>query len=223
MLLTKRACVSLQAGEGGGEGGLVGGLEERGAGHEGIGTGGAAFGGGGEIDPAIHFEAEGERAGAAPRVELDELGQQIATEGLAAEARLDGHDEDEIDVSEEGLDGGGGRAGVEDDAALAAEGADARERGGVVIVGLDVDADEVGTGFREGLEVALRLGEHQVRVEKEFDAGTAKGGKGLGAEGEIGDEAAVHDVAVEPGEAEVGDGARARSEVGVVAGEKGGG
>lgn len=60
-------------GEGGDEGGFVGGFEEGGAGHEGVGTGGVAVGTGGEVDAAVHFEAKGERAFAAPRGELSEL------------------------------------------------------------------------------------------------------------------------------------------------------
>ena len=117
--MRRRACQDAgrsEAGEGGGEGGLVGGFEEGSAGHEGVSAGGVAVGTGGEVDPAVHFEAKGERAFAAPGGELRQLGQHVAAEGLAAEAGLDGHDEDEVDLGEERFNGADGRSGVEHEA-----------------------------------------------------------------------------------------------------------
>lgn len=190
----------LEAGESGGEGGLVGGFEEGGAGHKGVGTGGAAFGAVGEVDTTIHFEAKGERAFAAPGGELGQLRQHVAAEGLATEAGLDSHHEDEVDVGEEGFNGADRRAGVEHEAILATEGADAGEGGRVIVSGLDVNADEVGAGLGEGIDVVLRLGQHEMGVEEEFRARAAEGGEGLGAEGEVGDEVSVHDIAVQPGQ-----------------------
>ena len=54
------------------------------AGHKGVGAGGAALGGGGEIDAAVNFEAEFQAAGLAPVAELRELRQHVAAETLAA-------------------------------------------------------------------------------------------------------------------------------------------
>lgn len=53
-----RQAAALQNGEGGGEGGFVGGFEERGAGYERIGAGRTAGGGGGEVNAAVDLEAE---------------------------------------------------------------------------------------------------------------------------------------------------------------------
>ena len=58
-------------------------------------------------------------------------------------------------------------------------------------------------------------------VEEKFRARPAECGKGLGAEGEVGDEVSVHDIAVQPGQAEVGHETGAGGKIGVVAGEEG--
>lgn len=183
----------------GGEGGAVGGGEEGGAGHEGIGPGGGAEGTGGEVHAAIDFEAEGEVALGAPGGELAEFGQHGFAEGLAAETGLHGHDEHEVNFGKEGLDGSNGGAGVEHDTALAAPGADLAEEGAVIVGGLDVDADEIGAGFGEGLGVVAGVAEHEVGVEKEVGEKGAEGGYRLRAEAEVGHEMAVHDIDVEPG------------------------
>lgn len=203
----------------GGKCGLIGGFEEGGAGDESIRAGLTAFAGGGKIDATIDFEAEREISFTSPRVDLLKLGQHVGAERLTAEPGLDRHDEHEIDVAQERFDGGGGRVGVEHDAALAAEFTDAPERGGVIVGRLDVDADEVGTGLGEGFDVAVRRVEHQVGIEEGFDAVAAKGGDGLGAEGEIRDKMAVHDIDVQPVEAEFFDQACACGKMRVIAGE----
>ena len=99
-------------------------------------------------------------------------------EALSTETRLHRHDEHEVHLGEVGLDRFGRCAGVEHDAVLAAERVDAREGGGVVVSGLDVDADEFGSGFGEGFDVAVRLVEHEVNVEEELRV-LAQGGDGL--------------------------------------------
>ena len=112
-------------------------------------------------------------------------------------------------------------AWVENEAALAAELADAREGGTVVVGGLDVDADEIGAGLGEGLDVFLRLGEHQVRVEEQFRAGATQRRESCWTEGQVGHEMTVHDVAVQPDGPGLRDRRRAIGEMGVVAGEQG--
>lgn len=85
------------------EGGAVRCLEKCGAGDEGVGSGGAAFGAGEGVDAAVDFEAKLEAALAAPGVDPGDFGQHVAAEGLPAEAGLHGHDEEEVDLGEEGL------------------------------------------------------------------------------------------------------------------------
>ena len=205
------------------KGGAVGGLEEGGAGHEGVGAGGAAFGAGLGVDSAVDFEAELEAGLAAPGVELGDLGQHVAAEGLSAEAGLHGHDEKEIDLGEEGLGEFGRRAGVEHEAGLATELADAGEQCAVIDGGLEVEADEVGAGFGEGLHEVLGVVQHEVDVEKEAGHLAAELGDHLRAEGEVGHEVAVHDVQVQPRRAGGRDLRGALGQAGVLAGENGGG
>ena len=85
----------------------------------------------------------------------------------------------------------------------------------------DVNADEIGAALRKGFDVVLWSGQHEMGVEEKFRARPAEGGKSLGAEGEVGDEVSVHDIAVQPGEAEVGNETGAGGEIGVVASEEG--
>ena len=90
----------------------------------------------------------------------------------------------------------------------------------MIVGGLDVDADLIGTGAGEGLDVGLRFGEHEMRIEKQFTAVAAEGGDGLGTEGEVRDEVAVHDIHMEPRQAQLLDDGGAGGEMGVVAGKQ---
>ena len=91
------------------------------------------------------------------------FGQHRRQEGLAAEAGVDGHHQDEVALVEHVLDRGGRRRGVERHAGLRAELADAREAAVEVRAGLGVDGDEVGAGGDEGLEEGVGGRDHQVR------------------------------------------------------------
>ena len=65
--------------------------------------------------------------------------------------------EDEIYLVEQGLGSCGGRGGIEYDAIFLPQETDAGEGGGVIVVGLDVDADEIAAGVGEGLDVVARV------------------------------------------------------------------
>ena len=69
---------------------------------------------------------------------------------------------------------------------------------GAVQVGrrLDVHADDVGARVRELLDVALGLDDHEVDVERQLGR-RAHGPHDERADGDVGDEAAVHDVDVD--------------------------
>jgi hypothetical protein len=99
--------------------------------------------------------------------------------------------------------------------------ADAGQRRPVVVGRLDVDADEAGAGPGKRFDVAFRFIEHQVRVEKELDAGVPQRRHGAGPERQIGHEMAVHDIDVQPLQAELGDDGGAGRQVGMVAGQQG--
>ena len=66
-----------------------------------------------------------------------------------------------------------------------------------VRAGFPVHRHRVGTGLGEGAQVALGLADHEVDLEGEVGL-AAKRPQGVGPEGEVGHEVAVHDVDVEP-------------------------
>lgn len=195
----------------------AGGGEEGGAGDEGVDTGGEAGGGGGGVDAAVDFDAVGEGAIGAPAVEGADFFEGVGDEFLAAEAGPDGHDEDQLDGFQVGEGGVGGGAGIEGEAALAAEIGDAPEGIGDVVIGFDVDGDVVGAGFGEGFDVLVGVGQHQVGVEEEVTVELAEVGHGLRAEAEVGDEVPVHDIEVEPPGPGGGGGLKGVAEGSVVA------
>ena len=107
------------------------------SGDEYVGAGFADFGGGGLVDSAVDFEVSVAEHGAHEPDFFEHLGD----EGLAAEAWVDGHDEDHVDGVDEELDVVLGGAGVEDDAGLAAEAADFVDQAQGVERGFDVEGD----------------------------------------------------------------------------------
>jgi hypothetical protein len=200
--------------------GAVAGFVERCAGHEDVGTGAVALGGGAEVDAAVNFEPPSLAAGVAQCDELLQLGQHVAAKWLAAETGLHGHDQHQIDLVEQRLDRAGRRVGIKHDPALAAERANAGECGGVVVSRLDVDADKIGPGLGKWLDIAMGFVEHEVHVEENFHTGAAQGGNGFWPKSEIRHEMAVHDVDMQPRKAEIGGDPRAGGEVGVIAGKE---
>ena len=74
----------------------------------------------------------------------------------------------------------------------------------MVVVGFDVDADQVGAGFCERLDVAVRLIEHEMHIEEELRRLAQRGDRAR-AEGEVRHEMPVHDVEVNPRQAQALD------------------
>lgn len=64
-------------------------------------------------------------------------------------------------------------------------------------MGFEVDADVVGTGGDEAFEVVIGTVDHEVDVEEHLGVSTDGFDHG-GAEGDVVNEVAVHDVEVEP-------------------------
>ena len=119
---------------------------------------------------------------------------------LAAKAGIHAHDEDVVDHGEdfdEVLDGGGR---VEDDGRLHAVVGDQLQGAVQVTADLDVDADHVGAGGGEVGDELVGVLDHEVAVEWELRDG-ADGLDDGWAEGDVGDEVAVHDVDVDDGAA----------------------
>ena len=192
-LLTASArCVAAQGADGGRAVGLS---EDGGAGDEHVARpprwpAGAVVG---SMPPSISMSP-----GVAPRLQRRAPSSSTSRdEGLAAEAREDGHHEDEAHVVEVGLGPLEGRVGVQHDAGPRPLGRGSWSRAGVDVVGrLDVDRDPVGARVAEGLHVLRGVRDHQVAVEH----GVGHGSDALHerrAEGDVGHEVAVHHVEVE--------------------------
>src|SRR3989440_11315909 len=124
-----------------------------------VGTGGFGvlnrFG----VDATVDFDALG---GFDPFFDFANFGEDFGHEFLAGEAGDDGHDEDQIDVLEDGEYSLDGRGGVEGDADVAAEfvnfPGDENRIGG----DLDVEGDVVAARFDDRASVAKRIGDHEV-------------------------------------------------------------
>lgn len=198
-------------------GGFHAGLpEESGAADERVGASEGAFRGGFERDAAIHAHVTLEAELFAPLAGLLDFGDGFVDERLTAEARIDRHDEEGVDVAEEGFHGAHGGGGIDREAGAEPEGADFPEDSFHARAQFHMDDELVGAGLLEGLEEDFGAGAHQVDVEEESREG-ADGADDGGAEGDIGNEVAVHDVEVEP----VGAGARGAGDFAVESGEIG--
>ena len=88
-------------------------------------------------------------------------------------------------------------AGFRVTAALAASFLDLLDQAFQVHGGFHVNPQPVGPGRDESLDVALGILDHQVDVQGQ-SGGPAQGFGHRGADGDIGDEMAVHDVHVNP-------------------------
>ena len=194
--------------------------EEGGACDDGVGTGGEDIGEGAVVDTAVDFDVIGEPVGFSPCFGGADLVEGFGDEGLAAEACVDGHDEEEVDLVEPWFSGGEGGLAVDGEAGGEAGGADAAEGIADVVIRFDVDGDVVGSGLDEAVEEVVRAIDHEVDIEEDV-VGFVDGGDELGAEADIVDEVAVHDIEVEPVDA-CADGAGAFvGETAPVGGEEG--
>ena len=140
-------------------------------------------------------------AGPSPdqRAEPLELAERAGQELLAAPARVDGHAQDQVDLSQQLEHGLHRCTRAERDARLAAGIAHRRERVVGVRRRLDVDRDPVGAGLRERRHVALRTLDHQMDVHVGARVMHLAGERldHLRAHAERGHEVAVHDVDVD--------------------------
>mmetsp|Transcript_2000 Transcript_2000/g.9027 ORF Transcript_2000/g.9027 Transcript_2000/m.9027 type:complete len:298 (-) Transcript_2000:14-907(-) len=203
-------------------GGVVVRVEDGGARDEGVGAGVDDLVGVGGGDAAVDLDPRVNSLGVAHRLDLRDLLNLRLDEGLAAEAGVDGHDQDEVDAVEDVLEAFGGGSGVEDDARLASEVLDLVD-GAVEVDGgraFRVDGDDVGASLGEVRDAELGLDDHEVAVEHLVGDG-AERVDDEGADGDVGDEAAVHDVDVDPLGAGLIDSLDLGAEGGEVGGEDG--
>ncbi len=206
--------------DGGDGGGHVFFAEGGGAGDHDVCASGVGDGGGFGTDAAIDFDVVGEA------FLFSEVGggadfiHDFVHEGLATEAGDDGHAEEEVDVFEVRDDGIERGCGIEGEAGEDACIADALECFGDIVIGLDVDSDEIGAGRDEAGEVVIGARDHEVHIQVNV-VGLVNCLYDCGAEGDIIDEVAIHDVEVKPIGAGVDGAGGFLADFGEVGGEEG--
>ena len=146
------------------------------------------------VDPAVdvHLTPECLVAEQAARGEQLVAGD-VFHELLPAEPGLDRHHHHDVEQLPVRLEGAQGRGRFHGQARRATGRADPPQGRGDLLLDLDVDRDRVAAGVEELLDVAARLADHQVRVERELRP-RSKVLDGLGTERQVRDEVAVHDV-----------------------------
>ena len=171
-----------------------------------------------------HAAVDFERDGQAPFVdhfsERRDLWEDRRQEGLAAEAGIDSHREHEVEVIEDVGKRAFGRVRVEGNACGRSELSDSAECPLQMRAGFDVDRQDVCAGSNEVFEQRVWMGHHEVHVDGQL-GGASYGFDDERADGDVGDEVAVHHVDVDPsGAGELG-GSYLIVEVSEVGGEDG--
>ena len=151
----------------------------------------------GRVDPAVDFDGDVEAELGDALGDGFDLAQLAVDELLPAEARIDAHDQDEVDVLEHIIEHLGRGRGVERDAGLLAEPLDPLDRAVEVRAGLGMDGDDVGARLGEGVEERVDRRDHQMDVER-LGGVRAKRFDHRRADGEVGHEMPVHHVDVHP-------------------------
>ena len=176
----------------------VGGLEDGGARHHDIGTSLSAESGGLHIDPSIHLDQETKSQLRADPIGIADLAEHVVHEGLAAESRLDRHDQENIKASKElsGLIEGGAR--LDGEARFLAGGAHGVQRDARIVVGLEVRGHGRNSGNAHELrDVAVGTLDHEMDIEREARVASGSFHDRL-TEGNVRDEVPIHHVAMDP-------------------------
>ena len=176
--------------------------EDGAAGDQQFGAGFDDVGYGFQIYSTIYFNAEIEFAFCAHACQGGNFVQGIGDEFLAAEAGIHAHDQDVVDEVEDFGEGFDGRGGIEDYTGLAAVRSDQVEGAIEMDAGFLVHGDPVGAGFRKFGDEEVGIFDHEMAIERNFELLAERANDGR-ADGEVGDEVAVHDVEVEDGAAAV--------------------
>ena len=171
-------------------------------------------------DAAVDFDAEIQAHRFAQLGQVGDLVEREGEELLAAETGVDAHDQDMVHHGKDFDQGLDRRGGVDDDAGEHVVLDDVLEGAVQVAADLLVDGDHVGAGLGEGGDEGVGVLDHQVAVERELGDG-ADGLDHGRAEGDVGDEVAVHDVDVDDGAAAALGRGDFVGEVGEVGGEDG--
>ena len=183
-----------------------------GAAREGGGPGDQHVGAGGDHsccvlrrDPAIDLQLNAAAAVVDHAAQARDLGQTRVDETLAAEAGIDAHHQDQIDLVHHGFNQVSRRAGVERDAGLLSGFLDQPKGTMQMRPRFWMHGDDVGPGRNEGRDIGIDRRDHQMHVEN-LAAMRTQRLHDHRADGQIRHEMAVHHVdmnVIGPG---VGDG-----------------
>ncbi len=149
-------------------GGVVGLLEDRRAGDEDVDAAARSLGDVVGLDAAIDLDVDVVAVAIDFHSERGGFLEHLGDEGLAAEARVHRHEEHLVDVGEHVTHVIDGRGRVEHHAGALARVLDLLHHAMKVHAGFRVDTDDVGAGFREVVDVAIGLHDHEVHVEREL-------------------------------------------------------
>src|SRR2546427_1110996 len=152
--------------------------------------------GGVDLDSPIHLEFRLQSFLVEVRPRLADLRDDIGAERLAREARLDGHDEEQVHVREKRDRAVERGRGIEDQAGLHARVTNYADRLPNIMIALHVDREVVDPRVRERSNELLRVRDHEVPVEGDLRQGSDRRDDG-GPHREIRHEVAVHHVYVE--------------------------
>ena len=108
---------------------------------KGVRAGAGAFGGGLEIDAAVHCDAIRKLSFAPPGLGLLDFRQRFVDELLSAEARIDGHHQQQVNLVEIWLDVGDGGGRVDGQADFFAERLDFPDEWRDLLVKFDMNDD----------------------------------------------------------------------------------
>ena len=138
---------------------------------------------------------------------------------MTAEARIDGHHQQQVYLVEIRLNFGDGGGRVDGQADFFAERLDFPDEWRDLLVKFDMNDDFIRAGTGKGFDQNLRPRAHEVNVEKHPGQGT-NGAHNFRPKGNVWDEMSVHDVDVQPVRAGTVGAFDFPAEAGVVGGEQ---
>jgi hypothetical protein len=148
-------------------------------------------------DSAIDLEVDGATRPVDHVAYRSDLGEDLRQKGLTAKAGIDAHDEHKVacpdDVANRLLAG----RRIEDDPGALAQVVNVLDGAIQVGGGFDMHAEHVGPRLGEVIEVLLRLDDHQMHVDPQSRCGS-NGFHDRWTDGDVRNEASVHDVDVNP-------------------------
>src|SRR5882762_5890821 len=182
---------------------IVRAAEYRAAGDEGVGTGGRDAADVVDLDAAVDLEPDIPARGVNEFARALDLPQRRVNEALATKARIDAHDEHQIDLIENVLEHLERSGRIEGQPRAAARRLDQAQGPIHVQRSFGMEADHVGAGGDEAVDERIHRPHHQMHVQRRVCAlrpcaiGLQRRGHHW-PDGQVRDEVIVHDVEVNP-------------------------